>query len=69
MTAFALRIGACTVTGRPDGVNRFVRLHSGRYDLTAGRGPGKVKNEMTTSAHTPVLCASIIFVVVLILPL
>jgi len=67
--AFAVRKGTPRVTGDPDGVNRFVRLHSGRYDLTAGRGPGKVKNEMTTSAHTPVLCASIIFVVVLILPL
>ena len=69
MMAFALRIGTPTVTGRPDNVNSFVRLPRGSYDLTATDGPGKVTGEMTTSAHTPVLSAAIIFVVILILPL
>ena len=69
MIAFALRIGTSRVTGQADGVNSFVRLHSDRYDLTAVRGPGMVKSEMTNSAHTPVPCASIISVVIFILPL
>jgi hypothetical protein len=66
--AFAVRKGRPRVTGDPDDVNPDVRLLR-RLDMHGGSGQGE--RAMTTSALTrmPILGASIIFVVILILPL